>query len=525
MSANIHADCADKTSSVYLAAGWSVKLFRDQNQSGSSICFNRSDENLDNNTYSDNSAMDNTISSFTLYNQSWCGGSPTPAYPLEVYNDANYSGSWCYSHTSMTANIASSCNDLVSSILLRSGWSIRVYRDVNQGGPSRCLNGSDSNLTDNTFSDGSPMNDAISSFILYSQSNCGGPDTTPPGGRVVSPADGVSIGPGTVSFTAEAWDNTGGSGVARVDFWIKYDGSWHKVGSDSTAPYGYSWGTPAGLHSQRIIFTIHVFDYAGNEAVDPGGYHYVSFVESADPGVDENWVPANKRAYLNQRSLSNGDVKCGATSMAMALAMNSIIGSDYNTMAAKANEMYPHTLLNGVPYVYKMVNELRRQGATSDYLYLSTSNAWNLIKQEVNAGRPVIVRTSGGIMTEAGHIIVAVGYREDGSSHKIITYDPFGKWLGSCCSNNYDRNTTSPSSAKGRWVFYNFDTVFYDPYSGNNNYLITVRNPHAAVLANTLEAPDTPPDEVNDEPENIGTYEGAESEGEIRIYLPLMFSK
>ena len=179
-SANIHSSCNDQTSSVYLRTGWSVRLYRDQNQGGPSICFNRSDENLNNNTFQDNSPMDNAISSFTLYDQPWCAAPPSPAYPLEVYNDANYGGHWCYSTEAKSANIHSSCNDQITSILLRSGWSIRVYRDQNQSGPSRCLNSSDSDMSNNTFENGSPMNDAISSFVLYDHTDCEGtPGPTP----------------------------------------------------------------------------------------------------------------------------------------------------------------------------------------------------------------------------------------------------------------------------------------------------------------------------------------------------------
>lgn len=117
--------------------------------------------------------MDNAVSSFILYDQPWCGTSPSPAYPLEVYNAANYSGYQCFSSEAMTANISSSCNDQVASVLLRSGWSMRVYRDQNQNGPNACLNNSDPNLSDNTYEDGSPMNNTVSSFVLYEQSDCG----------------------------------------------------------------------------------------------------------------------------------------------------------------------------------------------------------------------------------------------------------------------------------------------------------------------------------------------------------------
>lgn len=177
-TANIYTTCNDQISSIFLQTGWSIRLFRDPNQGGPSICLNRSDTDLSNNSYEDGSSLNNSISSFMLSSQAWCAGSPTPAYPLEVYNDPNYTGSWCYSTTSETANIAPSCNDQITSILLRSGWSVRVYRDPNQSGPSKCFTASDPDLTNDTFDDSSPINDSISSFKLYNQANC--PDITPP---------------------------------------------------------------------------------------------------------------------------------------------------------------------------------------------------------------------------------------------------------------------------------------------------------------------------------------------------------
>jgi hypothetical protein len=172
MTANIAASCNDQISSVQLFSGWSIRVYRDQNESGPSVCLNRSDPNLSDNTFEDGSALDNAISSFILYNQAWCAGGPMPAYPLEVYNDPGYSGSWCYSPNAETADVYSSCNDLISSVLLRSGWSIRFYRDPGQNGPSACLTASDPDLTDNTFDGGGSLNDSVSSFALYNQPGC-----------------------------------------------------------------------------------------------------------------------------------------------------------------------------------------------------------------------------------------------------------------------------------------------------------------------------------------------------------------
>jgi hypothetical protein len=97
---------------------------------------------------------------------------PAPTYALEVYNAADYTGGYCWSNAAETANIHPSCNEQISSVRLRSGWAVRVYRDRGQAGPSACLTASDANLTDNTYEGGAPINDTISSFVLYQQATC-----------------------------------------------------------------------------------------------------------------------------------------------------------------------------------------------------------------------------------------------------------------------------------------------------------------------------------------------------------------
>lgn len=342
-------------------------------------------------------------------------------------------------------------------------------------------------------------------------------DTAAPTGSITSPINNSTTGSGVVNFTANASDNSGGSGVKHVKFWVFYSNQWHLAGTDTTSPYGINWTVPASLPSQQLKFGIHVEDMVGNIAIDPGGIRIVNYVQSN--GVVENWIPQGRRAYLNQRSLPGGDAKCSAASMAMALAMTQLIGNDYNTMAAKANEMYPRVLQNGVAYIWKMTAELRRQGAVAAHHELNSNAAWQLIKTEIDAGRPVIVRTAHGVVTQPGHLFVAVGYREYGASRQVIIYDPFGRWLGSV--GQYDRNTLDPSSAKGRWVFYDFPTIY-----GANNFLITVRNPNQAtndlILGGT---PSTPPDVTSDEDEDIGVYAGVEIGGLAETFLPFILNR
>ncbi|CAA9295359.1 MAG: hypothetical protein AVDCRST_MAG93-4213 [uncultured Chloroflexia bacterium] len=99
-------------------------------------------------------------------------------------------------------------------------------------------------------------------------------DTTPPTGTITSPGDRTQTSDPAFTVTADASDNA--SGVNRVEFYGLYDGSWHTLCTDSTAPYSCAWNADS-IADQAIVFTIHVVDNAGNRAMDPGGYRTVQF--------------------------------------------------------------------------------------------------------------------------------------------------------------------------------------------------------------------------------------------------------
>ena len=346
-----------------------------------------------------------------------------------------------------------------------------------------------------------------------------GPRGLSPDGRIVAPSDGTTIGPSTLMITAEAWDRSG-SGLKQVEFDVFYDGVWHNAGVDQTSPYQTTWQTPNQLHSQLLRFAVHVLDNSGNKAMYAGGARTVNYIESIDnSGTSENWVPF--RTYLNQRSLTpEGDSKCSVASMAMIFAMNGVISADYNSLRDKANEMYPRVLVNGTAYVNKMTEELTRQGVSASFSPgpIDQGQGWQTIRQEIDAGRPVIVRTTHGVVTSQGHFIVAVGYREVNETRQIIAYDPFGKWNGTCCIDNYDTNSTDPESRKGRWVYYDFNRVF-----GATNWLITARpSNQGARLIRDANASLTSPDSTSDEPETIGTYIGVKTGVSRQVFLPLI---
>ncbi|MBW3625278.1 MAG: S8 family serine peptidase [Armatimonadetes bacterium] len=88
------------------------------------------------------------------------------------------------------------------------------------------------------------------------------PDTTPPGVGITGPQWASTVS-GTVTITADAWDDTG---VTQVEFYVNGE----LIGTDTTAPYSMEWNTtglPNGYHSVMVIAT----DAAGNRGSASSG--------------------------------------------------------------------------------------------------------------------------------------------------------------------------------------------------------------------------------------------------------------
>jgi len=97
-------------------------------------------------------------------------------------------------------------------------------------------------------------------------------DTVPPTGRITSPPVGAVVGDCPLTIQAEASDDD--SGVGLVEFHAWYDNGWHHLGDDSTNPYSWNWDC-SSVGDQDVWLTIHIWDNAGNEVMDPGGYVYI----------------------------------------------------------------------------------------------------------------------------------------------------------------------------------------------------------------------------------------------------------
>jgi chitodextrinase len=81
-------------------------------------------------------------------------------------------------------------------------------------------------------------------------------DQTPPTTSVTAPSNGAFL-KGTVSFTANASDNAGGTGMAKVEFYV--DGALKNT--DSVSPYSFSWDTTTATNAAHSL-TVKAYDNA-----------------------------------------------------------------------------------------------------------------------------------------------------------------------------------------------------------------------------------------------------------------------
>ena len=88
-------------------------------------------------------------------------------------------------------------------------------------------------------------------------------DTVAPSVAVTNPAAGAQFQRGTV-VALQAGASDTGSGVARVVFAM--DGT--QLGTDTTAPYQYSWNTRKASWGQHNLTAI-AYDVAGNSTTSP----------------------------------------------------------------------------------------------------------------------------------------------------------------------------------------------------------------------------------------------------------------
>jgi chitodextrinase len=176
-------------------------------------------------------------------------------------------------------------------------------------------------------------------------------DQTPPTVSVTAPASGSQLN-GTVSFTASASDNSGGTGVNKVEFYV--DGTLKS--SDTSSPYSYSWDTTTASNGSHGI-SVKAYDNASPANVATSSTVNVT-VDNSAPSA-----PGSFRTT-------------GNTQTSIALAWNA--SSDNNGVTGYRLSRNGSTVANlsGSTLTYNDTN--RAAGTSYDYTVVALDAAGNV---------------------------------------------------------------------------------------------------------------------------------------------------
>lgn len=167
----------DRTSSIAIDSGYSIKVAKDQNGGGATKCLVTSYSDLSGAYYDQGDPMTDTISSVWVYSDSTCGGTyigTVPGDTVTVWVDPNYWGTHYGWHDPFAGNVAGYVSNGITAIAVTPGWSAVVYEGGNLSGGFACFTGSDPDLTNNFLNNQQPVNDTVESIEVFHDSVCGG---------------------------------------------------------------------------------------------------------------------------------------------------------------------------------------------------------------------------------------------------------------------------------------------------------------------------------------------------------------
>ena len=188
-------DFNDLTTAIHVPQGYCVMVYEHINAEGESriIQWDYWDLSLD--TWPNGSPMDNSISSIEVFNNGDCSSTSTPtpeATPTQsfdcgsvpfggvsTFTDQYCSGTYEQYELPGAFNL-SATDDQMTSMHIPSGMSARVYKDTNFSGQNICLSWDYWDFGLDSWLDGSPMNNSISSIEVFDNSNCNPPSTATP---------------------------------------------------------------------------------------------------------------------------------------------------------------------------------------------------------------------------------------------------------------------------------------------------------------------------------------------------------
>jgi hypothetical protein len=159
---------------------------------------------------------------------------------------------------------------------------------------------------------------------------------------ITSPTGGSNVS-GTTAINATAADNTGGSGLLKVEFYV--DGT--LVSSDTTTPYSFSWNTSTyalGAHS----LTAKAYDNAPTANVTTSSAVNVTVVDATPPsaptslhatGTTLNSVAIAWTASTDNVGVTGYQVKRNGTTVTTTASLS------YNDTGLSAGTSYSYTVV------------------------------------------------------------------------------------------------------------------------------------------------------------------------------------
>ncbi len=171
------------------------------------------------------------------------------------------------------------------------------------------------------------------------------PDTTPPTVAITSPADN-STHSSTINLAMNVADDTGGSGVDRVELYVgaRY------IGNDSTSPYTLSVD-PATLTAGTQTLTVRAYDRAGNTSSDTVPVNIA--IAGVPLDTQAPTTPANitaiansyNRVTLNWNASTDNVAVTGYYVQRGGVTIATVSGTTYTDSAVNASTTYSYRVV------------------------------------------------------------------------------------------------------------------------------------------------------------------------------------
>ena len=159
---------------VRSGTGISVMVYKNTNRGGPKACFNGNIEDLSLITWPDGSPMNDSISSFEVFFNEYCLTQGSSVGQLVLYEGLNYTSSATSFNLPGLYNLPSAnVDNAISSMDIASGWSVMLYDGYDQSGSSVCRDTDDLDFMPDTYSNGTSLNDTVSSIELFDTPACG----------------------------------------------------------------------------------------------------------------------------------------------------------------------------------------------------------------------------------------------------------------------------------------------------------------------------------------------------------------